>query len=457
MASGTGLPDTPRVRRTLRGRVSLLGLAVIAAWVLMLTVVFNVVLANRLSHEADTVLRTRATTAAATVDVDAEGVVGVREEPEDVALDAGIWVYSGTRAVKRPSGAPDLQSAADGLAGRGTRYANRGDDYRLFALPLVRGGHQVGTVVASISASPYDHARTGALLGSGIVALLMLLGAYPVLRFAAGRALRPVDEMTRQAADWSAHAVTERFGDDQRFREVQTLASTLDGVLDRLSAVIRHERQLPAELSHELRTPLSRIVAETDLLLARPHSAEDLAVAHGAVRDSAMAMERILETLLSAARIDVQAAPGRCFLRPVIDDVIGGVAGARSGSPGGDGDPAVVVDVSRSLAVGVDSAVVERILAPILDNARRHASAQIAISAHRTSDSIFVEVLDDGPGVPADLRDAVFEPGYRAVVDDGHDGAGLGLSLARRLARAAAGDVTVVGADARFRVRLPPA
>ena len=61
------------------------------------------------------------------------------------------------------------------------------------------------------------------------------------------------------------------------------------------------------------------------------------------------------------------------------------------------------------------------------------------------------------PGVPEPLRESIFEPGVRGRPDDDHRGAGLGLALARRLARSVAGEVTVVGPGSRFRVRLPPA
>jgi signal transduction histidine kinase len=72
---------------------------------------------------------------------------------------------------------------------------------------------------------------------------------------------------------------------------------------------------------------------------------------------------------------------------------------------------------------------------------------------------VVVRVADDGPGVPADQRETVFEPGTTAARPNGHGGAGLGLALARRLAHAAGGDVTLApgapGAGAEFRVDLP--
>jgi signal transduction histidine kinase len=115
-----------------------------------------------------------------------------------------------------------------------------------------------------------------------------------------------------------------------------------------------------------------------------------------------------------------------------------------------------VVTAPADLGVGVDAAIVERILAPILDNAFRYAQQTVTVCARRAPDSVVIEVSDDGPGVAPDVRDDVFEPGRRGAGGDGHDGAGLGLALARRLARAAAGDVTL-GAGSVFVVRLPPA
>lgn len=454
--SGSSSSEPGRARRTLRGRVSLLGLCVIAAWVVVLTLGFDLAMRARLTGERDTVLRNRATTAAATVYVTATGTVGVSDHLGDEALDTGIWVYSGHKAIERPGGNAALQAAADALARDHQRHGTS-HKYRLYTEPVVRRHTQIATVVAAVSDTPYAHALNETVEGSAVLAVLLLLGAYPVLRIAAGRALQPVDSMTRQAAHWSAHGLTERFGPNQKFREVQSLARTLDAVLDRLASVVRHERRLPAELSHELRTPLARIVAEADLLLARPRSVAESTAAHRSIRESALSMNQILETLLAAARIDIQDAPGRCDVLPVVQGLVRTHVGTRPGSGPGAGAPNFDVRVGADLAVGADAATVERVLAPILDNARRYAHASISVAATRTSESVFIDVSDDGPGVPVELRETVFEPGGRAVPDDGHTGAGLGLALSRRLARSVAGDVTVVGPQSRFRVRMPPA
>jgi signal transduction histidine kinase len=393
------------------------------------------------------------TAAAATVYLARSGQVSVREQADDAALDSGIWIFLDRQVAEQPRASAALDASVRSMADA-TRRMHRAQvaqhgSLRLRSEPVDRAGRQVGVAVASASTAAYDRVRSEALAGSVIVALLVLAGSYPVLRLAAARALRPVDEMTTQAADWSAHALTERFGPDHQFREIQTLAQTLDGVLDRLGAAVRHERRLPAELSHELRTPLARIVAETDLLLARQHDAEQLEVAHRAVRDTAVRMNGILDTLLAAARAEVQDNPGTCALRPVVDRLVTQLTASRV---------PVTLDIPPALDAGVDRTVVERIVAPLLDNAVRYARSTVCIAAERRDDAVHLDVIDDGPGIAEGLREAVFEPGRRGDPNDGHDGAGLGLALARRLARAAAGDVIAVTSDTGtvVRVVLPP-
>lgn len=346
-------------RRTLRGRVSIFGLVVIGVWLLLLTVGFNVVLIQRFHQQTAQTLSARAESVAATLNVHADGTVSVSEFSTDSVLDSDVWVFSGEHAIERSPGSAALQQAADGLRNRGSQSADGPNSSRLYAYPITRDGSQLATVVVSTSLAAAHSASLTALWGSAALALLLLAGAYPVLRASTGRALRPVDVMTAQAADWSAHALDRRFGRHQHFRELQSLAHHLDAVLDHLSAVVRHERQLPAELSHELRTPLSRIMVEAELLLARPRTAQETSAAHTSIRDAALSMQSILNTLLATARADSQEAPGRSNIAPVLAHL------AALHTPG---KVAIRTQVSPpDLGAGVEPAVLERILSPLLD------------------------------------------------------------------------------------------
>jgi signal transduction histidine kinase len=285
----------------------------------------------------------------------------------------------------------------------------------------------------------------------------VLLAAVSVLTWiTVGRALDPVREMTVSAADWSEHDLGQRFGATPRPDELGDLARTFDALLDRVAASLRHEQRLSAELSHELRTPLARIVAEIELLQRRERSPEDRRDAYAVVERSAEQMSGILETLMAAARAEAQLEAGRSELGRVLHEIAEGWAPALA-------ERDLELEVRRPSApmmAGVDAEVVERIVAPLLDNARRYARSRVVLSAAARDGAIVVTVADDGPGVAMDDRDRLFEPGSRTAGINGHRGAGLGLPLARRLAKAIGGDVTLApalaaGAGAEFRVRLP--
>jgi signal transduction histidine kinase len=217
-----------------------------------------------------------------------------------------------------------------------------------------------------------------------------------------------------------------------------------------LAAVLRHERLLSDELSHELRTPLARIQAEVDLLHERPREPAEQARALDAVDDAAGSMRDILETLMATARSANGAAPGRCAVGEVMVPLLRRTAGARP-------ELRTAVDVPSNLMVGVDAAVLERMTAPLVENAVRYAEGQIRVAASRRGAVVRLVVGDDGPGIPEDHRERVFEPGWRGNPEDEHDGAGLGLALARRLATAAGAQISVLPAmrGCWFAVDLP--
>ncbi|MFJ9034328.1 ATP-binding protein [Streptomyces sp. NPDC102274] len=445
--------------RTLRGRLALIALATSMLCIAVLTTVFNLALDRRLHTQADEVLRTRAEAVAATVDVRQDGRLTVREPAEDQALDAGVWIYEGGRAIEWPPNVPSaLQRQADALAGHGTRFAETTSPSatRFYALPLAAGsegagsGGQVGTVVTSVSLDPYVSTADAALAGSIALSVVLMGGVYLLTRLVVRRALRPVGDMSAQAAEWSKAGVAERFGEGGRPAELVSLAANLDELLDRLAAVLRHEQRQAADISHELRTPLARITAETEWLARRPRTPAEQRASHEAIANAAATMGQICETLLSEARARTDRTPGRCDILALAREL------ARRGT---DLPPPVPAIEARGVpaTAGVSAALAERILSPLLDNARRYAAHSVLIECAAMAGTVRVTVADDGPGVPEEFRDSLFEPGRRAAPGDGHDGAGLGLALARRLARAAGGDIVLAtgGTGARFTVTLP--
>ncbi|MEJ5869078.1 HAMP domain-containing sensor histidine kinase [Pseudokineococcus sp. 5B2Z-1] len=455
---------------SLRSRLAWGATLVVAAWALLLAVGAYLLLGEALEEEAEGVLRARAQAVAATVAVDAGGAVELREGGDDSALDVGTWVYDPDGAVvERP---PQASERIDEIAGRlARRAADEGAEVvvdaglvtptRLLALPVgTSGGGATAVVVTSASFAPYEGLRELAAAGSAVAGLALVVVVHLVLRATVARALQPVQDMTAQAARWSADDVDRRFGAAPRPAELAALAAVLDGVLDRVGAALRHERTFTAEVSHELRTPLARVRAEVDWLRRAGGGGEDVERGLATLDEAAATLEGVVVTLLDTARASSSRAPGRAAARPVLERLAGA---ARERRPEVDVEVAddvageVTGDVAGDVVVGVDAAVLERLLQPVVDNAVRHARSRVRLSAASApDDGVVVAVDDDGPGIPSHLLEEVFVPGVRGDPGDGHDGAGLGLALVRRLARAAGGDAHAEGRPGgRVVVRLP--
>ncbi|PBC86067.1 MULTISPECIES: HAMP domain-containing sensor histidine kinase [unclassified Streptomyces] len=445
--------------RTLRGRLSLIALTTAALVMVVLTVVFNTIVRQRLQQQADDELRTRAGAVAATVDT-RHHPVRVLETPGDAALDTNVWIYAGTRLLEHPSSAPPgdtVTATAARLAAHGGKRCaamTAGDRIRLCAEPV--GAARPGTgpaaavVVTAMDLAPYHASADTLLIASLALDAGVLACTYAVTRLAVGRALRPVRAMTEQATRWSVVASAQRFGAGDRPVELTRLGASLDELLDRIRAVLRHEQQLTGELSHELRNPLARITAELDWWQARPRSAAETRATHTAIADAATSMRTICDTVLDDARAGAHTVPGTADAMAVLRRLA-----ARLDAPG---RITLTVSGPDTLVAGVPAALLERIVAPLLDNALRYARTRVALRVAPEPEGMRVAVVDDGPGVPAAFTAHLFQPGRRADPEDGHGGAGLGLPLARRLARSADGEVTHDAGHTpgtRFVVSLP--
>ena len=439
-----------RLFRDVRTRLLAIVLVTLGVAFAAAAVGFGLLLNRTTNSDADKVLRARASAALALVHVQ-DGQIHVQTPTTGAIPDASVWVFQGVKPVQAARADPETLAAVQSLVGSQPRFVGVGEhDVRLYATPIVHDGNRVGTLVAGISIDPYEHTRNGAVraaLAFFVVILAVVgLAVWWLLR----SALRPVAQMTDQASAWSEHDLDRRFELGDPHDELTRLAATLDGLLDRLAASLRHERRFSAELSHELRTPLAKLMAEAELALRRERSGPEYRESLEIVLRNAQQIERIVDTLITAAR---QAAQPQ------------GVAGALEVAEGAvaacapTGIDVAVLDGNPTLRVGVDRDLAEGILRPVVENACRYGRSEVQVRIARDGSAVLFAVDDDGPGVTADEEESIFEPAVRGSAGRaGAPGAGLGLSLARRLARAASGDVTVEpGPHGRFVVRLPAA
>lgn len=445
-------------RMGLRGRLAAVVIVGAALTLGVLTLGFNLVLRSSLDHDANQALAGRADATLATVEVN-HGQVRRAETPDGGVADALVWIYSNAGTVEAPRAAPELQALARRLAGGPRAYMEDArSDVRLLAEPVVRNGERVGTVVVGISLEPYERSASQALIASALFALVIFVLIVVASRLLIGAALRPVARMTQEATEWSVNDLDHRFHAGEPHDELTRLASAFDSMLDGLAASLRHERRFSAEVSHELRTPLAAVLAECELALRRQRQPSEYRDALAAIANRAGQLQRTVETLLAAER----AGHGR----PGTADAVAVAEGARDSGAALAAELGIDLRVEASgagLRIGVDADAAERVLAPLIENACRYAHSWAQVRVHPEDEHVDYVVSDDGPGVdPAEIA-GIFEPGVRGragtTADRGGNGAssgaGLGLALSRRLARALDGDVSYQDHLRGFVFRVP--
>lgn len=441
--------------RNVRSRLLAIVLAALALSLVAATLIFNVLFARTTARDENALLRTRAASQLPFVTEHGHRLGFLPNR--DVIDDSLTWLFEGKVIVSGPPG--PARSAAQALVrDPDHRFADLdGLDLRLYAAPVTLDSSRRGTLVTAISTAPYEKTLKLALFASAALALIVLVVVGTIVYFLLRSALRPVARMTAQAAAWSEHDLDRRFDLGDPHDELTQLAATLDGLLDRLALSIRREQRFTAELSHELRTPLAKIVAEAEFALRRQRDPSSYRAALSIVLRSAHQVTRILDGLLAAARYEAQPHTAHADAWHVAEDAIDAIATIAierglqlTGSP-----PAA------PLTLGIDADLAERVLHPVLENACRYGRSYVRVSAHRTGAAIAYLIEDDGPGVTPSELEAIFEPGTRgraAESANGHAGAGLGLALARRLARSASGDVHALAEGGGcFVVSLPAA
>lgn len=437
----------------LQARVALASVIALALGVGVLGVATNLLLRSQLEDDATSVLKARAAAQIATITTTG-GKVVVRDGTNDEVLDRQAWVFVGRRALVRPTATADVQAAADALAG--TDHAVQRDvaedRFTLRAEPVRNDGRgrSVATVVVAVSRAPYEHTERIALFGSLVLDLFVLLAGGGIAWRAVGTALRPVADMARDAEDWGEHDLDRRFDLGPPRDELTGLAATLDGLLGRIAASRRHEQRFSAEMAHELRTPLAGIQAEAELAARPGRPPAEVRASLEAIVGGTERMTGVIDTLMAVARGEV-SGPDGCDALAVIADALDGLPaheGVTLRGPAGGG----------SVRLAADADLVARALLPLVDNAVRHARTRVDVALAVRGGVARISVLDDGEGVAAGEEEAIFAPGYQARPAGAgpNGGAGLGLALARRLARTAGGDVVAEPGDGgRFVLTVP--
>jgi signal transduction histidine kinase len=328
------------------------------------------------------------------------------------------------------------------------------DRYRLLVTEADGSG---GPTYVYIAGLLEDVDESTAVLAQSVMVVVpaaaALLGL--VVWWLVGRTLRPVEAIRREVAEIGGSDLRRRVPVPDTDDEIARLARTMNDMLVRVDLAAERQRRFIADASHELRSPLARIRSELEVDLAHPEAA-DFASSHRSVLEETTGLQRLVDDLLHLARSDA-GVPTSVRQEPVdLDDIVlrnvQRLRAARNGS----------IDISGVTAAQVvgDVDQLSRAVANLIDNAARHARSNIAITLAEHDGQAVLTVTDDGPGIPPEQRERVFERFTR--LDDARSaatgGTGLGLAIVRDVVERHHGSVVIdpmYREGARFIVTLP--
>ena len=287
----------------------------------------------------------------------------------------------------------------------------------------------------------------------------LFLGSLVVGWYVAGLVLRPIGRISAVAREITATDLSRRIDLGGPSDELRDLADTFDEMLGRLDESFEGQRRFVAEASHELRNPLAVLRTNLDVVMADPDAApEDFRAAGAVALRAAERMSVLVDDLLLYAhheRPDSRREPidlGTVVAETVEDFV---AAASRDG---------VGLDHDRSTGLDVvgDAAALRRAIANLLSNAIRvsDSGGRVRVTTGRDDEMVWASVVDDGPGLPIDHLDRVFQRFWRGDRASAREAgrSGLGLAIVRQIAEGHGGRATVrstVGGGATFTLWLP--
>lgn len=327
--------------------------------------------------------------------------------------------------------------------------------------PPDAGAHRYPSLrcVVGTSLVPVDGTlRMLAATLSGL-SLVLLLSALAVGQAVCRRALQPVTAMACTAREMDASTLGERLPVSTGGDEVEDLSCSFNSLLDRVEESFERQRRFTGDAGHQLRTPLTAMLGQIDVALRRDRSPDGYRETLAALREQTVRLGKIVEALLFLARSDADAEASGTEPVPLADWLREHLDQRQNHH-----DPAAVlhVDVVGDVVVRVQPILLGELVDLLLDNACKHGTPgqPIRLTLAKAGDSVELSVADHGPGIQLEDLPHLFRPFFRSgdARRRGIEGLGLGLAIARRLADALGGDISVtsrLGEGSCFTLRLP--
>jgi signal transduction histidine kinase len=306
-------------------------------------------------------------------------------------------------------------------------------------------GTMIGVYVPDSFGSPWSFILP---IGAGV--LIVVAGASLWFTRRLVRPLEELAEAARQFGGGNTHARVNLKRED----ELGDVGNAFDDMADRTSALISSQRQLMADVSHELRTPLARIRVALELAAEDPVAAKDVLSDVGTDLDE---IDQLIADILTTARLDLDQGSLARSPIGVAELAQNAVSRFEARHPGRALERQIKDSEHR---IECDPALLRRALDNLLDNAAKYSDAPVSLQVVPNGSTVTFAVVDTGIGMSADDLERAGTPFWRSDVSRTRKtgGVGLGLALARRIARAHGGDVTLaskLGQGTTARLEIP--
>lgn len=456
---------------TTRGRLTMVAAGLLLSVLAVSDVVLSLALVVAESRSLEVELRDQAVSVASGLRVVQGRIVYERgdlpdETPDGTSVDLAVTGPGGTLLSSRdqPLGPASLTRVATRVAAthRPVLIDTNGlDGYprRLYAAPF-RVGSEREVVVASTPLAPMYASQTWSISLIAVLSAAILAAGSALTYWLVGRALRPVSRIAGLAETLSDRDLFRRVEVGTPDDELGQLVRTFNRMLGRLEASFQSLRDFTSNASHELRGPLAVMRSEVELSLSRPRSAAEQRQALEVLQVEIGGMSRMVEKLLLLARADagtLKANRIRVDMVDLLHEVV-----ARWKQSARRKGLELELEVPDAGTVLADEDLTRRALDNLIDNAVRCCSppARLRVRAQHPEGTWVIQVMDQGPGIPADLHQHVFERFARVdrVRTPATGGTGLGLPLSRAFMRAQSGDLRLgaePGWTAVFELSLP--
>lgn len=344
-----------------------------------------------------------------------------------VAVFEGNALLAGEQAVRRPTGGACAEL----------------DTLRVCE---VEAGPWVA--VAGRASALHAEQRATFALALALAVLFSTLSSALGARLVARWSVAPLVSLTdRVGALDLEHVSSAQLGAPSDVQEVEALRAALARTLDELALALEHARRFAGHAAHELRTPLTAIAGELELTAENVSAADDVESITRAQRTVAR-LSRLVERLLALSRPRGDLAREPLVVAELLEELIAELPSAQRDR---------VQVVASSALVSGDRALLGAMISAGLDNALKFSEGPVEVRVEERAGRVVLEIDDEGPGVPLEARERVFEAFERGAQRGAARGHGLGLALVRHVASLHGGSARFVeGAHgARLRMELP--